>query len=195
VSAKALRILAVGPPSSSTEAVLEGLQDRGWASYTVETLAEAQSVLRTIRFSIVLAAEQLRDGRGYDLAQEVAERNGNLLVCVSLSESFLWLPVVIDGERTLGQRAINEFLLEQEVATLLSSSAKRAASMEESAFRQAIAKREMPPRRREASAAVVSGKAGAILPAPSEAAPSAGPRVLKGAAKASESAARARASK
>lgn len=195
MSAKALRILAVGPPGTSTDAILERLQFRGWGSYGVETLAEAQGVLRTIRFSIILAAEQLRDGRGYDLAEEVALQDGTLLVCVSLSESSLWLPVVIDGARTLGQRAINEHLLEHELAVLLSGAAKRMAPKEGTAFAQAFGKREMPPRRHESTAADASRETNALHPAPAQGAGTAAARLLKRAAKPAEGAARARASK
>lgn len=193
--AKALRILSVGPPSASTTALLEHLQFRGWGSFAVETLAEAKSVLRTIRFSIVLAAEQLRDGKGYDLSPDVAERDGSLLVCVALSESCLWLPVVIDGERTLGQLAINEHLLEHELAMLLSGSAKRTAANDQAAIAQAAGKHEIPPRRRDTSAvaASASGEATAVLPAQQESSTSA--RLLKGPARPADTAARARASK
>lgn len=196
--AKALRILSVGPPSASTTALLEHLQFRGWGSFAVETLAEAKSVLRTIRFSLVLACEQLPDGRGYELTKDVMDRNGHLLVCVSLSASFLWLPVVMDGERTLGQRAINEFYIEQELVTLLFTSAKRTAAKNASALAQASAKREIPPRRHDTSAAAAAAAAGdarTLVPGNSESPGIAAPRLLKGTAKSPGAPARARASK
>ncbi|HKS80876.1 MAG TPA: hypothetical protein VJR23_05180 [Candidatus Acidoferrales bacterium] len=195
--AKALRILAVGPPNLSTDAVLERLLFRGWGSYAVESLAEAKSVLRTIRFAIVLAAEELRDGRGYDLSEDVASRDATLLVCVSLSISCLWLPVVVDGTRTLGQFAINEHLLEQELVLLLSGAAKRTAAQQESVLAKAIGKREIPPRRREpaAASAAAAGDARTLVPGNSESPGIAAPRLLKGTAKSPEAPARARASK
>jgi hypothetical protein len=149
VPTKALRILVVGAPIASTDAMLERLNERGWGSYSVETLAEARGVLRTIRFALVLAAESLSDGRGYDLMEEVATQSGSLLVCVTLSESCLWLPVVTEGDRTLGNRAVNEYMLEGELEFLLAGAAKRRA--EERAGGTGGAKREIPPRRKDAA--------------------------------------------
>jgi hypothetical protein len=78
-----------------------------------------------LKFEIVLAAENLPDGQGYDLSEIVAQRARSLLVAVALSASVLWLPVVLQGSRVLGQRALNDNMLEAEVETLLISGSSR----------------------------------------------------------------------
>lgn len=155
---KALRILVVGAPIASTDAILEDLHKRGCGSYSVETLAEAKGVLRTIRFALVLAAEELADGRGYELMDDVASQSGSLLVCVTLSESCLWLPVVTHGDRTLGNRAVNEYTLEGELKFLLEGAAKRRAE-EKSRAGSMGPKREIPPRRKDAVTAASANAA------------------------------------
>ena len=86
--------------------MLARLTNRGFGSRTVETLREARDLLGTFRWDVVLAAESLVDGRGYDLTEIVARRSGTLLVGVPLSESCLWLPVVERGALVLGRRAL-----------------------------------------------------------------------------------------
>jgi hypothetical protein len=99
--------------------MLARLSDRGFGSRVVETLRDARDLLGTFRFDVVLAAEMLADGRGYDLAEIVARRSGTLLVSVALSASCLWLPVVERGVNVLGRRALNARALEVELDFVL----------------------------------------------------------------------------
>jgi len=122
------RLLVVGPIASDTAAALERLVRHGWGSYSVESLSNARSAIGTLRFDVILAAENLRDGRGYELAPTVAEFSGTLLISVALSESCLWLPVVYKGESVLGERALNPRMLESELEFLLSRPVQNRAN-------------------------------------------------------------------
>jgi hypothetical protein len=115
-----MRVLVVGPVAPDTAATLQRLGRHGWGSYSVDSLSDAISVFKTIRFDVVLAAENLRDGRGYELAARAADALATLLVSITLSESCLWLPVVYSGENVLGERALNPRMLESELELLLS---------------------------------------------------------------------------
>jgi hypothetical protein len=119
-------MLVIGPMSPATRATLEHLQRMGWGSHAAETLREAAIILKTIRFRVVLSAEFLSGGSGYELGPLVAGQNGSLFIAVALSESCLWLPVVENGVKSLGKRAINQWTLENEVQALLGSSAEDA---------------------------------------------------------------------
>jgi hypothetical protein len=120
MSAIAIRILATGPFGLITKASLRRLADRGWGSRIAGTLREARELLGTFRFDLILAAETLPDGRGYDIAPLVARQLGSLMVGVALSESFLWLPVVDRGADVLGKRALNASMIEAEAEAILS---------------------------------------------------------------------------
>jgi DNA-binding response OmpR family regulator len=146
MSPVAMRILVVGKPCGSTAATLSRLALDGWVADTAENVASARSVLKMFRLDVVLSEENLPDGRGYDLAEAVAQQSSTLLVSVALSESCLWLPVIERGERSLGRRALTPEMLEFEVETILSG-AHRGAS-------HANAKHELPPRRKSTSPAV-----------------------------------------
>jgi len=115
----AMRILITGRPAPGTDAMLARLTARGCGSHAVKTLREARDMLGTFRFDVVLAAESLPDGRGYELAEVVARRSSTLLVGVALSESCLWLPVVERGDYVLGLRAVNSQALELELELIL----------------------------------------------------------------------------
>ena len=117
-----MRILVVGIPSRGTQAILSRLASCGWGSRTVETLREAEVLVSTFRFDLVLATESLPDGRAYAMTQMIARRRGTLIVAIALSESCLWLPVVENGERVLGTRALNAEQLEREAEKILRSS-------------------------------------------------------------------------
>ena len=117
-----MRVLVVGAPSRGTQAILSRLAIRGWGSRTVETLREAEVLVNTFRFDIVLATESLPDGRAYAMTQMIARREGTLLVAIALSESCLWLPVVEQGRRVLGTRALRPEQLEREAETILRAS-------------------------------------------------------------------------
>ena len=121
------RILTIGKGRPPTNAILERLAHRGWGFRAVETLGEAEDLMRTFAFDIVLAAESLPDGRGYELAGIVVRRGGTLLVAVALSESCLWLPVVELGEKVLGNRALNADALAAEAEKLLSARDRNGA--------------------------------------------------------------------
>jgi hypothetical protein len=114
-----VRVLVVGLTSPNTQATLERWKRAGWGSHMVSSVQEAQTVLKTIRFKVILAAESVRDGSGYELAALVARQSGNLFISVALSETCLWLPVIERGVRSLGKRAINSWVLESEVEGVL----------------------------------------------------------------------------
>jgi hypothetical protein len=163
------RILVVGATSSDTSALLTGLATRGLGSHCVDTVREAQDVLETFPFEIVLAAESLADGRGYELAGVVTRNWGTLLVGVALSESCLWLPVVERGANVLGKRALNANMLESELSMLLCARTceRRPDVIRDSApasTRPAL-QRTLSPRRK------ISAASSAIIPRTSSAKP------------------------
>jgi len=114
-----MRILAVGKLSRGTQSILSRLASSGWGSRTVDTLREAEALVNTFRFDLILAAESLPDGRAYTMTEAVVRRDGTLLVAIALSESCLWLPVVDLGAKVLGTRALNPEQLEQEAEKIL----------------------------------------------------------------------------
>jgi len=118
-----MRILSVGKPSPHTSAVLARLLQRGFAHHDAATLAESAQMLETFRFDVVLAPENLPDGKGYQLAAQVAQQSGSLVVSVQLSETSLWLPVVVRGAMVLGERALNTATLEWDLAEILATHA------------------------------------------------------------------------
>jgi hypothetical protein len=119
MSTSAVRVLIVGPATPSTNGILKKLARAGWGSHAVGGVHEAETVLKTIRFKVVLSSEKLPDGTGYELAALIARQGGSLFIGVTLSETCLWLPVIERGERSLGKRAINPTALEAEIAELL----------------------------------------------------------------------------
>jgi len=123
--ARRMRILTVGNTPLGLAAHLRCMALHGWGSRPVGTVREAKGLLEMLKFEIVLAAENLPDGQGYDLSEIVAQRARSLLVAVALSASVLWLPVVLQGSKVLGQRALNDNMLETEVETLLISGSSR----------------------------------------------------------------------
>ena len=168
MSPVAMRILVVGKPCGSTAATLSRLAQDGWVADTAENVAKAKAVLKMFRLDAVLSEENLPDGRGYDLADAVAQQSSTLLVSVALSESCLWLPVIERGERSLGRRAVTPEMLGFELETILSGvHPGPRRDVHDDARRDALddarpdshrdshanAKREMPPRRRSSPAA------------------------------------------
>jgi hypothetical protein len=123
----AMRILVIGKVLPSTRDILRRLGDHGWGARCVSSLHEAKEAMAIFDFDVTLAAELLPDGRGYDVAELVAEHARSLLVGVVLSESCLWLPVVFRGAHVLGQRALKPQMLETELETLLSVHARENA--------------------------------------------------------------------
>jgi DNA-binding NtrC family response regulator len=121
VSAIVVRILSVGSLTQSIGEMRQRLERRGWAIHEVATLREAAIVLKTVRFPLVLAAEKLQDGSGYELRESVEEQESTLIVALKLSETLLWLPVVEEGESALGRRALNPVMLETEIDKLLTA--------------------------------------------------------------------------
>ena len=119
MSISVVRVLIVGSTTSSTNGILKKLVQAGWGSHAVDGAREAETVLKTIRFKVVLSSEKLPDGTGYELAPLIARQGGSLFVGVTLSETCLWLPVIEKGERSLGKRAMNPTMLETEVSELL----------------------------------------------------------------------------
>jgi hypothetical protein len=107
------RILVVAPRGPTTNTTVEGLARHGWGCQVVELLTEAKEELRKNEYEIVLAAEQMADGRGYDLTDVIVQRSSSLLVGVKLSDGCLWLPTVERGVKTLGMRALNPAMLEE----------------------------------------------------------------------------------
>lgn len=98
-----VRVLVVGLTSANTQAMLERWRRSGWGAHMVESVHEAETVLKTIRFKVILAAENLRDGSGYELAPLVARQSGSLFISVALSETCLWLPVIEQGIKRIGK--------------------------------------------------------------------------------------------
>jgi len=123
----ATRILVVGHTASSTAFTLQKLERAGCAFHSVDTIAEAETAMRTTPFDIVLAGETMPDGRGYDLTNCVVNHSATLLISIALSETCLWLPVVQHGVRTLGERALNSFTLQSEITALLNEVTTGAA--------------------------------------------------------------------
>jgi DNA-binding NtrC family response regulator len=115
----AKRILIVAPRGPAMSTTVERLARHGWGCQVVDLLTEAKEELNKSQFEIVLAAENMDDGRGYDLTDVIARRSLSLLVGVMLSGSYLWLPTVERGVRTLGARAVTPFLLEETMEDML----------------------------------------------------------------------------
>jgi hypothetical protein len=107
--------------------MLRRLADRGWGARNVSSVREARDLLGTFDFDVSLAAECLCDGRGYDLGDLIVEHLRSLFVGVALSESCLWLPVILRGVHVLGKRALNPPTLELEMETLLGAQARENA--------------------------------------------------------------------
>jgi hypothetical protein len=154
MAASALQILMVGDPLVNTAAILFRLAARGWGAQHADTLAEAKEVMGTFRFAVVLAPENLPDGRGYDLSDMVTRQRGHLYVGIALSET-LWLPVIERGALVLGQRALNGNVFENEVelALGLAGGEVRAAENRRAEAREGTSHRVAPLKRRRAEAA------------------------------------------
>jgi hypothetical protein len=146
------RILVVGSVGSIPRVVPGRSAFRDWPSQVVETLGEARTALSTMQDALVLASENLPDGRGYELSDLVARYLGSLLVCVSLSENSLWLPVIEHGKRVLGMRAIQDGALDSEIAILLRNASREAVGAIE-CVQPAISKSRIPPIRKRAAEA------------------------------------------
>lgn len=130
MSATAFRLLMIGNSLPGTQITLGRLSECGWGSYAADNVCDGESLLKTFQIDIVLAAENLPDGRGYDLADCVARQLGTLMVGVALSENALWLPVIDRGRRVLGSRAIGARMLEAELIRELTERAlARGASV------------------------------------------------------------------
>ncbi|HEY7826501.1 MAG TPA: hypothetical protein VIC00_06720 [Candidatus Acidoferrales bacterium] len=125
-----VRVLVAGPIHSATRAVLNRLVKHGWGFHAVDSLREANTVLGTFQYDLVLASEFLPDGRGYDLMSNLQRRGASLLVGIELSESCLWLPVLDHGKKTLGSRALNARLLESEMEAILRVEVTDAAAIQ-----------------------------------------------------------------
>jgi hypothetical protein len=117
----AVRMLFVGGSSPRTSAILTRLGQKGWGSYGVDALKEAQTLMTTFKFDLVLALENLADGRGYDLAEQVTQGSNSLLVGIALSDTYLWLPVIYHGKKVMGERAINSEMVERELEDILTA--------------------------------------------------------------------------
>jgi len=115
MSGIAFRLLMIGNSSPSTQITLGRLSECGWGSYAADCVRDGERLLKSFQVDVVLAAECLPDGRGYDLADCVARQLGTLMVGVALSENALWLPVIDRGRRVLGSRAIGGRMLEAEL--------------------------------------------------------------------------------
>jgi hypothetical protein len=156
MAASSIRILVIGKPSSFTGLTLVRLSDCGWGFYTVENLRDARELLKTFQIDVVLAAESLSDGRGYDIAETIARQTGTLLVGVALSENSLWLPVIDRGTRVLGSRAIGAKLLEAELVRVLTKCADARGAEPVAhplhALRRSAPQHGIPPKRKRPTA-------------------------------------------
>ena len=106
MSVAAVRILVFGSSIPSTQSLLRRLARFGLDSHPVESLREADPVLRTIRFQLILAIEKLPDGTGYELASLVARQSSDLFISILLSESCLCLPAVERGVKSPGRARV-----------------------------------------------------------------------------------------
>jgi DNA-binding NtrC family response regulator len=149
------RILVVAPRSSTLTTAVERLSRHGWKCVIVDRISDARETLRKNEYEIVLAAEYLTDGRGYDLTDVVAQRSCSLLVGVMLSDSYLWLPTVECGARTLGMRAVNPAMLEETMEDMLAhpEMAEPMRVLSEFPARPEFLKKQAIPLRRKAAAA------------------------------------------
>jgi DNA-binding NtrC family response regulator len=86
MSNAARRILVVAPRGPTTNTTVEQLARHGWGCQVVDLLTEAKEELKKTKYEIVLAAEHMAAGRGYDLTDVIAERSSSLLVGVMLSD-------------------------------------------------------------------------------------------------------------
>jgi hypothetical protein len=116
---KMRRVLMVGASVPSVRGTVELLARHGWDCRSLDRLSEARVALEAHDYEIVLADEEISDGRGYDLTDSVVLKGSSLLVGVKTSDGFLWLPAVEHGVKTLGNRAVNPMMLELEVEELL----------------------------------------------------------------------------
>jgi len=151
----AKRILIVAPRGPAMSTTVERLASHGWGCQMVDLLTEAKEALNKSQFEIVLAAENMEDGRGYDLTDVIARRSLSLLVGVMLSGSYLWLPTVERGVRTLGARAVSPSLLEVTMEDMLLGP-RLAVGMGTAPALPAQAERlrhkyQVPPRRKSAA--------------------------------------------
>lgn len=147
------RILVVAPRDPTTNTTVERLARHGWGCQVVDRLTEAKSALNESEYEIVLAAEYMSDGRGYELTDVVARRSSSLLVGVMLSDSYLWLPAVERGVRTLGIRAVNPAMLEEAMEDLLPHPLSATAEAPDNFPAHAAShghKQILPPRRKSA---------------------------------------------
>jgi hypothetical protein len=100
-------ILLVGLTGSNQESIMHLLKQRDWNWKTADCLTGAIRELGgKVGMELVLAAEALLDGHGYELTGAVTRRGSSLLVDVLLSDGHVWLPVVERGERTFGRGGI-----------------------------------------------------------------------------------------
>jgi hypothetical protein len=107
--------LTVGLFAAEVSAALERMKREGWECHAVENLQEAKKALETGDFGLALAAKDLADGSGYDLQGGVMRNGGSLFVAVTLSENYLWVPVVERGSKTPGECALEPRSLESEL--------------------------------------------------------------------------------
>ena len=128
MSVDSLPILVIGDLLPGTGELLRRFSSAGWGWRQVRKVREARDLLLTVDSHLVLAAEVLQDGRGYDLAETVARRTRTLIVGVALSETCLWLPVVYRGVNVLGRRALPAEALEAEMKDLLGMRAVAASA-------------------------------------------------------------------
>lgn len=103
---------------------------------------------------MVLAAENLQDGSGYDLAVLVARQAGDLVVGIALTD-MPRLPAVERGVFVLGHRALNANVFESEVERALGrvSGESRAVANRKAASESGTFHRLATAKRRRAQAA------------------------------------------
>jgi hypothetical protein len=119
-------ILVVGADRRVTETLGVLLAPRGWRCMSCDTIHEAERALADGRFDVTLALESLRDGRGYELSRSIVRQLRSLFVGVPLSESCLWLPVVQNGEKVLGRRAVGPTEIGLEIEHLVGEHATQS---------------------------------------------------------------------
>ena len=109
------RLLSVGLAAESPVHFLFRQGQGVEGAHEVKSVRDALRELHAADYGVVLAAETLPDGSGYELRDAVARAGKTLFVGVPLSEGSLWLPVVDCGNVVLGHRGMNVNLLEAEL--------------------------------------------------------------------------------
>lgn len=99
--------------------ILTRLGQKGFGTYSTDTIQRGREIIKACNFELLISAEELPDGRGYDLIDPVIARGISLFIGIETSNDALWIPVVDHGENVLGNAAIDFDVLERELEDVL----------------------------------------------------------------------------